>query len=199
MNPNPQTAIPLRRPHAAVVPLQSAATQAPLTSEDLLSRSLPRIWETQAWAATATPRDCAVAVAAIVTATELGMAPDRRMTDGELAVFTRLVTAYQYTRAELVYAAREVPRDPESAHCFNRPVGPADVERVVRRVRELRARLSGELMPGQVARLIGEVAAAGLGELHREEHFRCCGYASDGETKLYRFVGAAERAAEVGS
>lgn len=105
-------------------------------------------------------------------------------------------TQQPYTRAELLLAVREVPRDPEAGHNFgDKGMSLSDIERVIRRHRTLVAKLTQRhlLTSVEVDKLCGDVY-----RLDRT-HFGCSGFDQrTGEQKLWRYVpGGASRRADV--
>lgn len=127
------------------------------------------------WKLPATASDIQAAAAHLIAAVEPEASSER------VAVVTRLLAAYGYTRAELLLAMRELPRDPEASHNFGRGLNLADVERIVRGSRQMRARL---LRPATMS------AITALVEAHPElslQDFRCCGFDERGE-RLYRYA-----------
>lgn len=104
----------------------------------------------------------------MLSATEVGLSDALRSSPQERAVFARLLSSYDYTRAELLLAMREVPRDPE--RFGGRQATVQDVERVVSKNRRLRSMLKRAVSTGEV----GELCTA-FPEID-PDGFRCCGF-----------------------
>jgi hypothetical protein len=115
----------------------------------------------------------------------MGLSEERRASDEEKMVFMRLLAAYDYTRAELIYAMREVPRDPE--RFGGRGVTIQDVERIVRQSRTMRARLDQQIDE----EALGELLAEFPDDLGRED-FRCSGF-NQFDEPLYRYAPNVEK------
>jgi hypothetical protein len=133
----------------------------------------------------ATQEDCQAAATHLLTATEMGLSQERRTSDEEKMAFMRLLAAYDYTRAELIYAMREVPRDPE--RFGGRGVTIQDVERIVRQSRTMRARLDQQIDE----EALGELLAEFPDDLDRED-FQCSGFNKFDEP-LYRHAPDVEK------
>lgn len=141
---------------------------------------MPSIFDEEAWAAPATRSDVKAAASHLLTVTETGLGPDRRASDAEKVTFIRQLAAYDYSRAELLLAMREVPRDPE--RFGGRSVTVQDVHRVIRRSRIMRKRLKQSLDAEARDELIAEYPK----ELSQED-FKCCGFNKFDEP-LYRYA-----------
>jgi hypothetical protein len=142
--------------------------------------SVPSLTDAEAWQIPATQEDCQAAATHLLTATEMGLSHERRTSDEEKMAFMRLLAAYDYTRAELIYAMREVPRDPE--RFGGRGVTIQDVERIVRQSRTMRARLDQQIDE----EALGELLAEFPDDLDRED-FQCSGFNKFDEP-LYRYA-----------
>ncbi len=161
-------------------PHNSNATPPPISSETERLPTPPSVLNRRAWEEPATARDAAEAASYLIAATEMGLPEKQRASDAERQTFVRMLTSYDYTRAELLLAMREVPRDPE--RFGGRAAGIQDVERVIRKSRTMRARLEQAL----TAQARDELCAAYPQEISAEA-FRCCGFNQFNEP-LYRYT-----------
>jgi len=162
-----------------------ASAPLPLSSTTDALPNVPSPTDAEAWKVPATREDCQAAATYLLTATEMGLPEKRRASDEEKMVFMRLLAAYDYTRAELIYAMREVPRDPE--RFGGRGVTIQDVERIVRQSRTMRARLDQQIDE----EALGELLAEFPDDLNRED-FHCSGFNKFDEP-LYRYAPDAEK------
>lgn len=132
------------------------------------------------WEIPATAEDTAEAAAWMLSATEIGLSDAQRSSPQERAVFARLLRSYGYTRAELMLAMREVPRDPE--RFGGRQATVQDVERVVVRHRRFRSMLSRGVTTREKEELCGALA-----DEIDTDGFRCCGFNERNEP-LWRYA-----------
>lgn len=102
--------------------------------------------------------------------------------EARVQMITLLIASYDYTRAELLLAMREVPRDPEASHNYGRGFNLADVERVIRKSRQIRGRLQRPVTAQERDELLEEHPNA----LSRED-FACCESGGPGERR-YLYV-----------
>ena len=123
----------------------------------------------------------------MLSATEVGLADQQRCTPQERAVFARMLAGYGYTRAELMLAMREVPRDPD--RFGGRQASVQDVERVVSKNRRLRSMLRR----GVTSREMGELCSSFPDEVD-PDGFRCCGF-NDRNEPLWRYAPGAPKPA----
>lgn len=164
-----------------------SATLQPITSGTGRLPAPPSVVDGRAWLVAATADDVAEAASFLRSATEMGLRPEQRLTDGEFATFVRLLDSYDYTRAELMLAMREVPRDPD--RFGGAGVTVRDVERVIRRHRELRARLQQRV----TARTRDELLVA-FPELDPEA-WGCVGF-DERKERLYCYIPATSKIAQ---
>jgi len=68
----------------------------------------------------------------------------------------QILKTREYSRAELALVMRELPFDPDASHNYGGGLNPADVQRIVDRHRELRARLTQKITSEQRDDLIAE-------------------------------------------
>ena len=137
--------------------------------------ALPSVLKSDVWEQPATPDDYLAAASHLMTVCE----PEA--TDARQQTMTKLLASYDYTRAELLLAMREVPRDPEASHNYGRGFNVADVHRTVKAHREARSRLKQQITASMRDDLCAE---------HKElepTDFHCTSYNSVNE-KLYRYA-----------
>lgn len=127
----------------------------------------------------ATPKDIEEATTHLITACEMGLRQEQRASAKEKQVFARLMAAYEYTQAELILAMREVPRDPE--RFGGSSISVQDVERVVKKHRQMRARLKQQI----TARIMGDLLTE-FPELDAKD-FHVAGY-DDHNNAMWRYV-----------
>ena len=139
---------------------------------------MPSILNESAWLEPATPEQAAEAVSMIL------MMTDQNQSDERVAMFNRMIAGRGYSRAELAWAAREMPFDEQvnDKIRYRQPITPADFEAVVKRIRKTRSKLKRPITQKQVDELCDEYPDA-----LSPEHFGCCGY-DDYNNPLYRYV-----------
>jgi hypothetical protein len=136
---------------------------------------LPSVTDDAAWSTPAAPGDVAEAAAHFVAACEPAAGPDR------IAGVARLLSTRSYTTAELLAAMRDLPFDPEASHNYGRGLNLADVERIVARYRQRRARLRQSITAATRDDLLAECS-----DLDPED-FHCCGF-DERNAELYRYA-----------
>lgn len=111
---------------------------------------MPALTNDEAWDRRATPET----LQTVVTQTILLVAPetDERRVDA----ITRFLASEGYTEAELVYAARELPKDEhlDAKLRYGKPLTPADFERVIKQARRLRANLKTEMSREEMIEIV---------------------------------------------
>lgn len=140
--------------------------QQAMSASDGLPR-LPSVTNDEAWRVAASTSHVTASVSFVLGACEPN-ADDKRV-----ALFTRMVLARGYAAAELAYAARELPYDDvvNDKLRFNRPVMPADFERLIKDIRKKRAKLKGSMRLSEAEELV--MAFPGDLEI---DHFHVCGF-----------------------
>jgi hypothetical protein len=161
----------------AEIPEQALTTRRAVTTESGALPTLPSISDEQLWLVPAERSHVTAAVSHVLAACEPGAQSER------VALFARMVALRCYTAAELAYAAQELPFDQvvNDKLRFNRPVMPADFERIIKLHRKKRAKLR-RAMPLADAE---ELAMEFPDELSIE-HFHCTGFDDDNRA-LYRY------------
>lgn len=155
---------------------EQETTLSTITNESSEPPSLPGPFEDELWDVPATEEDVEKATAHLVALCEPAASEDR------VNILTRQMKTYDYTRAELMLAMREVPRDPEAAHNYGKGFRISDVERIVKRSRKMRARLKQKLTRSAMMELLEEYPDA----LDRGD-FHPCGFNEHNEA-LYRYL-----------
>lgn len=102
--------------------------------------------------------------------------------DQRAVMLTRMLDSYDYSRAELMLAMREVPRDPEASHNYGGGFNLADVHRVIEKNRQMRARLKQALTRKARDELLTEYP-----ETLDGDDFKCCGF-NEHDKPLYRYA-----------
>ena len=136
--------------------------------------ALPSVLNREAWRTPAGQGDYAAAASHLMSLCE----PDA--SDQRQQVMTRLLASYDYTRAELLLAMREVPRDPEAGHNYGRGFSVADLHRIVADHRQARQQLDRP-----VTAPTRDELCAQFDEL-RPQDFPCCSYNKFNEP-LFRY------------
>lgn len=153
-------------------------TRKPVTSGSDELPTLPSIRNEELWRAPATTKHVTQAVTHVLALCEPD-APENR-----IVLFCRMVASRRYTAAELAYAMRELPFDEavDRKLQFNRPVMPADFERIIRSIRKKRARLNRTMWLADAEELVMDFPEE-LDILH----FHCWNY-DENNRPLYRYL-----------
>jgi len=127
---------------------------------------VPSLLNESAWGVPATREDASVVVATIAILVEPS-ADERRV-----EAMSSYLARQDYSKAELAYAANELPRDEhlDAKMRYGKPFTPADVERVVSKIRKVRGLLQRKRIPeAELQSIIREVDAL------TEDDFGVCG------------------------
>lgn len=133
-----------------------------------------------AWERPATKEDVIACASYVLGCVE----PESHADPQRVQMATRQLASRDYSRAEMLLIAHELPADPDASHNYGRGFNLADAERIVKRHREARAMLSRPVTSAERDRLITE---------HPEldpDGFKCCGYGSGraANEPLWRYV-----------
>lgn len=146
----------------------------PTRDTDVLQR-LPSVTDESAWLTKPSASDVGAVVSHVMTLVESDAS------DEKTSVVSRMLAKREYTRAELLLIAQELPFDPKASHNFGRGFNPADCERIVNEHREMRAWLQVQMDEEQLVKLCTRFP-----ELSPDD-FKCSGFNGRNE-RMYRYV-----------